>query len=58
MSSGSVASLPEACLVFHDTAITHRKDSVYPATIVGVPPMEDFYIGGAAFTYRAAFSLI
>ena len=30
------------------TAITHRKDAVYPATIVGIPPMEDFYIGGAS----------
>ena len=34
--------------VFHVTAITHRKDAVYPATIVGMPPMEDFYIGGAS----------
>lgn len=34
--------------VFHLTAITHRKDAVYPATIVGVPPMEDFYIGEAS----------
>jgi len=33
--------------VFHLTAITHRKDAVYPTTIVGVPPMEDFYIGDA-----------
>jgi len=30
------------------TAITHRKDAVYPATVVGIPPMEDFYIGGAS----------
>ncbi len=30
---------------FHVTCITHRKDAVYPATIVGVPPMEDAYIG-------------
>ena len=30
---------------FHITAITHKKDAVYPATIVGVPPMEDAYIG-------------
>ncbi len=29
-------------------AITHRKDAVYPPTIVGIPPMEDFYIGGAS----------
>ena len=41
-------ALPEPYPVFHVTAITHRKDAVYPATIVGIPPMEDFYIGGAA----------
>ena len=29
---------------FHVTAITHRKDAVYPATVVGVPPQEDAYI--------------
>jgi len=40
--------------VLHVTAITHRKDAVYPATIVGTPPMEDFYIGGAALTRPAA----
>ena len=34
--------------VFHLTAITHRRDAVYPATIVGIPPMEDFYIGDAS----------
>jgi 4-hydroxy-3-polyprenylbenzoate decarboxylase len=34
--------------VFHVTAITHRRDAIYPATIVGVPPMEDFYIGEAS----------
>ena len=33
--------------VFHLTAITHRRDAVYPTTIVGIPPMEDFYIGDA-----------
>jgi len=41
-------TLPEPYPVFHVTAITHRKDAVYPATIVGMPPMEDFYIGGAS----------
>ena len=41
-------TLPELYPVFHLTAITHRKDAVYPATIVGQPPMEDFYIGGAS----------
>lgn len=34
--------------VFHVTAITHRKDAVYPATIVGKPPMEDYYMGSAS----------
>lgn len=29
---------------FHITAITHRKNAVYPATIVGRPPMEDAYL--------------
>ena len=32
---------------FHVTAITHRKDAVYPATIVGIPPQEDAYIAMA-----------
>jgi 4-hydroxy-3-polyprenylbenzoate decarboxylase len=41
-------TLPEPYPVFHITALTHRKDAVYPATIVGMPPMEDFYIGGAS----------
>ena len=34
--------------VFHLTAITHRRDAIYPATIVGIPPMEDYYIGEAS----------
>ncbi|HZA38403.1 MAG TPA: menaquinone biosynthesis decarboxylase [Candidatus Baltobacteraceae bacterium] len=33
--------------VFHLTAITHRRAAVYPTTIVGIPPMEDYYIGDA-----------
>jgi 4-hydroxy-3-polyprenylbenzoate decarboxylase len=33
--------------VFHLSTITHRRDAVYPTTIVGIPPMEDFYIGDA-----------
>lgn len=41
-------TMPEPYPVFHVTAITHRKDAVYPATVVGIPPMEDFYIGGAS----------
>ncbi|MGZ5552658.1 MAG: menaquinone biosynthesis decarboxylase [Chthoniobacterales bacterium] len=34
--------------VFHLTAITHRRGAIYPATIVGIPPMEDFYMGDAS----------
>ncbi|MFN2542479.1 MAG: menaquinone biosynthesis decarboxylase [Chthoniobacterales bacterium] len=34
--------------VFHLTAITHRRDAIYPTTIVGKPPMEDFYMGDAS----------
>lgn len=41
-------TLPEEYPVFHLTAITHRRAAVYPATIVGIPPMEDFYIGSAS----------
>jgi 4-hydroxy-3-polyprenylbenzoate decarboxylase len=32
---------------FHVTCITHRKDAIYPATIVGIPPQEDAWIGKA-----------
>ena len=46
-------TLPDPYPVFHVTAITHGKDAVYPATIVGIPPMEDFYLGGAALTRPA-----
>ncbi len=33
--------------VFHVTAITHRNGAVYPATVVGKPPMEDCYMAKA-----------
>jgi 4-hydroxy-3-polyprenylbenzoate decarboxylase len=33
--------------VFHLTAITHRRDAIYPATLVGRPPQEDAYLGKA-----------
>jgi 4-hydroxy-3-polyprenylbenzoate decarboxylase len=33
--------------VFHVTCITHRKDPIYAATIVGKPPMEDSWMGRA-----------
>ncbi|MDP7224368.1 MAG: menaquinone biosynthesis decarboxylase [SAR202 cluster bacterium] len=34
--------------VFHVTAITHRKEPIYPTTMVGRPPTEDFFMGKAA----------
>jgi len=33
--------------VFHVTAITRRASPIYPATVVGVPPMEDYWMGKA-----------
>jgi 4-hydroxy-3-polyprenylbenzoate decarboxylase len=33
--------------VFHITCITHRRDPIYAATIVGKPPMEDAWMGKA-----------
>ena len=41
-------SLAEQYPVFHVTAVTRRRDPIYPATVVGRPPMEDFYMGKAA----------
>lgn len=32
---------------FHITAVTHRQDPIYPATVVGIPPMEDAWMGKA-----------
>ncbi len=32
---------------FHVTAITHRRSPIYPTTIVGKPPQEDFWLGKA-----------
>ena len=33
--------------VFHLRTITHRTNPIYPATVVGIPPMEDKYLGDA-----------
>jgi len=38
-------SLAEAYPTFHATCITHRKNPIYPTTIVGRPPMEDAFLG-------------
>jgi 4-hydroxy-3-polyprenylbenzoate decarboxylase len=42
-----VYSLADWYPAFHVTAITYARDAVYPATIVGVPPQEDAWIGEA-----------
>jgi 4-hydroxy-3-polyprenylbenzoate decarboxylase len=40
-------SLADEYPVFHVTAVTQRKDAIYPTTIVGRPPTEDAYMGFA-----------
>lgn len=38
-------SPPDLYPVIHLTCVTHRKNPIYPATVVGPPPMEDAYLG-------------
>lgn len=40
-------SLPDFFPRFHVTAITHRRQPLYPTTIVGRPPQEDYWLGKA-----------
>lgn len=40
-------SLPDRYPIFTATALTHRRDAIYPTTIVGPPPQEDYYMGKA-----------
>ncbi len=40
-------SLEDYYPLLHVTAITHRHGAIYPATVVGVPPQEDYYIAQA-----------
>ena len=40
-------SLADEYPVFHVTCVTQRKDPIYATTIVGPPPMEDYYMGKA-----------
>ena len=49
-------SLADYYPAFHVTCITHRKNPVYPTTIVGKPPMEDCYMSKA--TERAFLPLL
>ncbi len=34
--------------IFQLSAITHRKNPIYPSTVVGIPPMEDKFLGDAS----------
>jgi 4-hydroxy-3-polyprenylbenzoate decarboxylase len=38
---------PEPFPVFHLTAITTRRDAIYPSIVVGKPPQEDAWLGKA-----------
>lgn len=40
-------SLADEYPVLHVTAVTHRRDAIYPSIIVGVPPQEDCWLGHA-----------
>ena len=40
-------SLTDNYPVFHVTCITHKKNAIFPATVVGIPPMEDAWIARA-----------
>jgi 4-hydroxy-3-polyprenylbenzoate decarboxylase len=40
-------SLAREYPVFHLTALTHRKNPIYPTTVVGRPPQEDYWLGKA-----------
>lgn len=42
-----VYSLADQYPTFHVTCVTHRRDAIYPATVVGKPPMEDAWLGKA-----------
>ncbi len=40
-------SLAHPYPVFHLTAVTRRRDPIYPTIVVGRPPMEDYWLGKA-----------
>lgn len=40
-------SLPDRYPLLEVTAVTQRRDAIFPATIVGLPPQEDYYMGKA-----------
>ncbi|MBI1189944.1 MAG: hypothetical protein GC200_04590 [Tepidisphaera sp.] len=40
-------SMPDRYPTLQVTAITHRRDPIYPTTVVGLPPQEDYFLGKA-----------
>ena len=40
-------SMPDRYPITEVSAVTHKRDAVYPTTIVGLPPQEDYYLGKA-----------
>lgn len=40
-------SLPDRYPILNVTCITHRRDPIYPTTVVGLPPQEDYFLGKA-----------
>ncbi len=40
-------SMPDRYPIVDVTAVTHRKNAIFPATVVGPPPQEDYYLGKA-----------
>src|SRR5207247_9160333 len=38
---------PEPFPIFHLTAVTMRRDAIYPSIVVGKPPQEDAWLGKA-----------
>ncbi|MFK7882800.1 MAG: UbiD family decarboxylase [Phycisphaerales bacterium] len=40
-------SMPDRYPITEVSAVTHRKNAIYPTTIVGLPPQEDYYLGKA-----------
>ncbi|MBY0308880.1 MAG: UbiD family decarboxylase, partial [Phycisphaerales bacterium] len=49
-------SMPDRYPIIRVTAMTHRGNAVYPTTVVGLPPQEDYYLGKA--TERLFFPLL
>lgn len=49
-------SLPDRYPILTVTAVTHRRSAIYPTTVVGLPPQEDYYLGKA--TERVFFPLL